>query len=93
MIRRKRGLGSSGSTVTRGARISIQLDSRIGELSDMLGVTMSQLVAEATLIGVTRLEEQYGIPESGDCSDVVDSDSSTDMTISRVEDNDEEQED
>ena len=43
MIRRKRGLGSSGATVTRGARISIQLDSRIGELSNMLGVTMSQL--------------------------------------------------
>ena len=98
MMRRRRGLGGKGATVPMSTRISMQADARIRALAEHIEsddgkpITRSQLIAPATLIGLTRLEEQYGINAVGDCGDTVDScPCPVDDTRSQLEDNCEEE--
>jgi len=94
MKRRKRGLGSTGSTVPRTARISLQADARIRALADHIEsddgkpISACHVLSLAAVIGLGRLEEQHGMHGVEDCGEAGDScPAPVDTTRSQLADN------
>jgi len=93
MIRRRTGYRAHGQvTRVRGTRLSLELDGRVQAVALGLGVTVSQVIADATLLGVSRLEAQHGIGPA-DCGVADDTEDGGDAdTEDSAEDNHEEEE-
>ena len=84
MIKRTTGYRAHGApSVVRGTRISIELDSRLEQIAERLGISKSQAIAECCLAHVLQLEIEHGIasPLDEDCSGIVGE------TIAATEDN------
>jgi predicted DNA-binding protein len=75
MQRRKQGYKAHGTaTKVRGTRLSLELDSRVQALASLLGVSMSQIIAECVLAHSVVLEHEHNINATeSDCDGKADS--------------------
>lgn len=91
MQRRKQGYKAHGTaTVVRGTRLSLELDSRVQSLASVLGVSVSQLIAECVLAHSVVLEHEHNINATeSDCTGTTDSIQLPQQTNKAKDNNDE----